>query len=168
MSAAERSKRSFACDTRQIATMQFTGSVGFTVFPGAGAGHHDLTHDGSAESQEKVHQATIFTMECFSSMMQKLRNTTEGAGNLLDSSLFLATSDLSEGLTHSVDDYPIVLAGRAGGAMRFPGIHLRGPSLVRKNTADVLITILQAMGSTRASIGTGLTASSTPVSEIMA
>lgn len=159
---------SFACDTRQIATVQFTGSVGFTVFPGAGAGHHDLTHDGSAESQEKVHQATIFTMECFSSMMQKLRNTTEGAGNLLDSSLFLATSDLSEGLTHSVDDYPIVLAGRAGGAMRFPGIHLRGPSLVRKNTADVLMTILQAMGSTRASIGTGLTASSTPVSEIMA
>jgi hypothetical protein len=75
---------------------------------------------------------------------------------------------VSEGLTHSVDDYPIVLAGRAGGAMSFPGIHLRGPSLVRKNTADVLMTILQAMGSTRASIGTGLTASSTPVSEIMA
>jgi hypothetical protein len=38
---------------------------------------------------------------------------------------------------------------------------------VRKNTADVLMTILQAMGSTRASIGTGLTASSTPVSELM-
>ena len=159
---------SFACDTRQIATVQFTGSVGFTRFLDFQQGHHDLTHDGSAEAQEKVHQATIFTMECFSSMMQKLRNTTEGAGNLLDSSLFLATSDLSEGLTHSVDDYPIVLAGRAGGAMRFPGIHLRGPSLVRKNTADVLMTILQAMGSTRASIGTGLTASSTPVSEIMA
>ena len=158
----------FACDTRQVATVQFTGSVGFTVFPGTGAGHHDLTHDGSAESQEKVHQATIVTMECFSSMMQKLRNTSEGAGNLLDNSLFLATSDLSEGLTHSVDDYPIVLAGRAGGAMRFPGIHLRGPSLVRKNTADVLMTIMRAMGSTRASIGTGLTASSTPVSEIMA
>jgi hypothetical protein len=158
----------FACDTRQVATVQFTGSVGFTVFPGAGAGHHDLTHDGSAESQEKVHQATIVTMECFSSMMQKLRNTPEGAGNLLDNSLFLATSDLSEGLTHSVDDYPIVLAGRAGGAMRFPGIHLRGPSLLRKNTADVLMTIMRAMGSTRSSIGTGLTASSTPVSEIMA
>jgi hypothetical protein len=157
----------FACDTRQVATVQFTGSVGFTVFPGAGAGHHDLTHDGSAEAQEKVHQATIVTMECFSSMMQKLRNTPEGAGNLLDNSLFLATSDLSEGLTHSVDDYPIVLAGRAGGAMRFPGIHLRGPSLLRKNTADVLMTIMRAMGSTRASIGTGLTASSTPIAEIM-
>jgi hypothetical protein len=30
------------------------------------------------------------------------------------------------------------------------------------------MTIMRAMGSTRASIGTGLTASSTPVSEIMA
>ena len=159
---------SFACDTRQIATVQFTGSVGSTRFLDFQRGHHDLTHDGSDESKEQVHQATIVTMECFSSMMQKLRNTSEGAGNLLDNSLFLATSDLSEGLTHSVENYPIVLAGRAGGAMRFPGIHLSGPLSVRKNTSDVLMTILQAMGSTRSSIGTGLTASSTPVSEIMA
>lgn len=159
---------SFACDTRQIATVQFTGSVGYTVFPGAGAGHHDLTHDGSAAAQEKVHQATIHTMECFSSLLQKMRNTPEGAGNLLDNSLWLGTSDTAEGLTHSVKDYPILLAGRAGGAMTFPGIHVQGPSLIRKNTADVLVTILRAMGSTRTSIGTGATASSTPVSEVLA
>jgi hypothetical protein len=158
----------FACDIRQIATVQFTGSVGFTVFPGAGAGHHDLTHDGSAEAQNKVHDATVFTMECFSSLLQKLRAMPEGAGNVLDNSLWLATSDTAEGLTHSVDDYPILLAGRAGGAMRFPGIHVRGPSLVRKNTADVLVTILRAMGSNRTSIGTGTTASSSVVAEVLA
>lgn len=158
----------FACDIRQIATVQFTGSVGFTVFPGAGAGHHDLTHDGSTEAQNKVHDATVFTMECFSSLLQKLRAMPEGAGNVLDNSLLLATSDLAEGLTHSVDDYPILLAGRAGGAMRFPGIHVRGPSLIRKNTSDVLVTILRAMGSNRASIGTGTSASSSVVSEVLA
>jgi hypothetical protein len=38
---------------------------------------------------------------------------------------------------------------------------------MRRNTADVLMTIMRAMGSTRASIGTGLTASSTPIAEIM-
>jgi len=158
----------FACDIRQIATVQFTGSVGFTVFPGTGAGHHDLTHDGSTEAQNKVHDATVFTMECFSSMLQKLRAMPEGAGNVLDNSLLLATSDLAEGLTHSVDDYPILLAGRAGGAMRFPGIHVRGPSLIRKNTSDVLVTILRAMGSNRTSIGTGTSASSSVVSEVLA
>jgi hypothetical protein len=158
----------FACDIRQIATVQFTGSVGFTVFPGAGAGHHDLTHDGNPEAQNKVHESTVFTMACFSSLLQKLRAMPEGAGNVLDNSLWLATSDTAEGLTHSVDDYPILLAGRAGGAMRFPGVHVRGPSLIRKNTADVLVTILRAMGSNRTSIGTGTTASSSVVADVLA
>jgi hypothetical protein len=159
---------SFACDMRQIATVQFTGSVGYTVFPGAGAGHHDLTHDGSAEAQNKVHDATVFTMECYSSLLQKMRAIPEGAGNLLDNSLWLATSDLAEGLTHSVDDHPILLAGRAGGAMRFPGVHIRGPSLIRRNSSDVLMSIFRAMGSSRTRIGTGVTASTSVVDEILA
>ena len=158
----------FACDIRQIATIQFTGSVGYTVFPGMASGHHDMTHDSNPAVQDAVHQTTVFTMECFSSAMQKMAAMPEGAGNVLDNSLWLATSDTAEGLTHSVEDYPIVLVGRAGGAMRFPGVHVRGPSLIKKNTNDVLMTILRAMGSSRGSIGTGLTASSSVVSEVLA
>lgn len=158
----------FACDLRQIATMQYTGSVGFTVFPGAGAGHHDLTHDSSVAAQNKVHDATVFTMQCFSSLLQKMAAMPEGAGNVLDNSLWLATSDLAEGLDHGVADYPIVLAGRAGGAMRFPGVHVRGPGLLKRNTSDVLVSILRAMDSGRAGVGTGLTRSTTAVNEILA
>jgi hypothetical protein len=160
----------FACDLRQIATIQFTGSVGFTVFPGMSAGHHDLTHQDIPEAQDNVHATTVHTMECFSSLMQKMRAMPEGAGNVLDNSLWLATSDLSEGLTHSVADYPIVLAGGAGGAMRTPGVHVRGERNLgfRKNTNDVLMTILRAMGSPRQSIGSGATASSSVVSEVLA
>jgi hypothetical protein len=77
--------------------------------------------------------------------------------------------DVAEGLTHSNADYPIVLAGRAGGAMKYPGIHHRGGTTfgVRKNTNDVLMTILRAMGSTRDGIGTGLTRSTSPCSEVL-
>jgi uncharacterized small protein (DUF1192 family) len=156
----------FACDTRQVATIQFTGSVGYTVFPGTSGGHHDITHD--AAQQATVQATTVFTMECFSSVMQKMAAMPEGAGNLLDNSLWLATSDCAEGLDHSVDDYPVLLVGRAGGAMRSPGTHVRGPSLVKRNTNDVLMTILRAMGSPRTSIGTGRTASSTVVAEVLA
>jgi hypothetical protein len=158
----------FACDIRQIATIQFTGSVGYTVFPGQTAGHHDMTHENNAAVQDAVHATTVFTMECFSSAMQKMAAMPEGAGNVLDNSLWLATSDCAEGLSHSVEDYPILLVGRAGGAMRYPGVHVRGPSLLRKNTNDVLMTILRAMGSSRGSIGTGLSASSSVVSDVLA
>jgi hypothetical protein len=156
----------FACDIRQIATLQFTGSVGSTRFPGTGAGHHDMTHDPA--QQAAVQATTVFTMECFSSVMQKMAALPEGAGSLLDNSLWLATSDCAEGLDHSVDDYPIVLVGRAGGAMRYPGTHVRGPSLFKKNTNDVLLTIARAMGSSRASIGEGFTQSTNVVSEVLA
>jgi hypothetical protein len=165
---AELIAMAFACDLRQIATIQFTGSVGYTVFPGMTAGHHDLTHQDVPEAQDNVHATTVHTMECFSALMQKLKNTPEGAGNVLDNSLWLATSDTAEGLVHSVADYPIVLVGRAGGAMRFPGTHVRGPSLLKKNTSDVLMTILRAMGSSRTSIGTGLSRSNQVVSEVLA
>lgn len=167
---AELIAMSFACDLRQIVTQQFTGSVGYTVFPGMTAGHHDLTHQDIPEAQDNVHATTVHTMECFSALMQKLKNTPEGAGNVLDNSLWLATSDTAEGLVHSVADYPVVLVGRAGGAMRFPGTHVRGETLfgVRKNTNDILVTILRAMGSTRAGIGTGLTRSTSVVDEVLA
>lgn len=161
----------FACDIRQLATLQFTGSVGFTVFPGMSAGHHDLTHDNVPEAQDNVHATTVHTMENFSALMQKLKDMPEGAGNVLDNSLWLATSDTAEGLVHSVADYPVVLVGKAGGAMRFPGVHHRGSDVFgagRKNTNDVLMTILRAMGSTRAGIGSGSSRSTTVVSQILA
>ena len=111
---------------------------------------------------------TVQTMEAFSSLIQKLAATPEGAGNLLDQSLFLATTDTAEGLTHSVKDYPILLVGRACGAMKHPGVHVRGPQLLTRNTNDVLVTILRAMGSTRTSIGTGTTTSTSVVPDVLA
>jgi hypothetical protein len=163
----------FACDVARSASVMFTGSVGFTVFhdvPGVTSGHHDITHEGGANAQDLVHATTVYTMERFGELLVRLKNTPEGASNLLDQSLFMATSDCAEGLSHSNADYPIVLAGRARGAMRFPGVHVRGTTTfgLRKNTNDVLVTILRAMGSPRGSIGNGITRSTTVVSDVLA
>jgi hypothetical protein len=154
---------SFACDLSRSASVMFTGSVGYTVFSDVGmtAGHHDLTHEDTPNAQDNVQATTVYTMERFADLLTHLRDTPEGDGNLLDRSLFLATSDCAEGLSHSNADYPIVLAGSAGGALRYPGIHHRAAEsfTIKRNTNDVLMTILQAMGSERTSIGEGLTRS---------
>jgi hypothetical protein len=164
---------SFACDLARSTSFMFTGSVGGTFFhevPGVQSGHHDITHSGTDDAQDIVHGTTVYTMERFNDLLVRLRDTPEGAGNLLDQSLIMATSDCAEGLTHSNGDYPVVLAGRAGGAMRFPGVHHRpGETFgLKKNTNDILMTILQAMGSPRTSIGTGLTRSDTAISQVLA
>jgi hypothetical protein len=75
----------------------------------------------------------------------------EAGGNVLDQTALLCTSDVAEGESHSSDDYPIVIAGRAGGALKYPGVHHRGSR--RDNTSDVLLTLLRATGTGATSIG---------------
>ena len=80
----------------------------------------------------------------------KLRDTPDGTGNLLDSLALLATSDCGDGTAHSVNEYPIVIAGRAGGELVHPGIHLETE---REHTNRVLLTLLRAVGMEIASLG---------------
>ena len=60
---------------------------------------------------------------------------------------------------------PVVVAGRAGGALKFPGVHVR--STTSENTSDVLLSCLQAVGTGLTSVGGGTAASSTPCAGIL-
>jgi hypothetical protein len=142
-----------ACDMTRVFSMLFTGSVGGTVFwqVGADRGHHELSHEGEA-SQSLIDASTIFTMEQFAVLLERLRDTPEGAGNVLDQSVILATSDASDGTAHSVRDYPIVIAGGGGGSLRTPGLHVAADG---ENTSKVLLTVLRAAGVPATEIGGG-------------
>jgi hypothetical protein len=52
-----------------------------------------------------------------------LKNTPEGDSNLLDRSMIVYGSGLSDGNVHAHDQLPTVLAGRGGGAVS-PGRHI--------------------------------------------
>jgi Protein of unknown function (DUF1552) len=144
----------WACDLNRVATMQFSGSVGGHSFRELSGGQprdneHAITHD--ANQQDKVHDAVVFTMRNFAYFLDKLQKTPDGQGNLLDRSCILCTSDLAEGLVHSKNDYPILVAGSAGGALKSPGIHVRSAN--GANTSDVLLSCLQAVGTGVSSVG---------------
>ncbi len=134
----------FACDLTRVATYQFSGSVGGQCFkslsPNAPRDNeHSLTHDAAA--QQQVHDGIVFTMQNFAYTLNAMKKTLEGPGNVLDNSCVLCTSDLSEGLDHSIDDYPILVAGKAGGALN-AGIHIRGSG---QNTTNVLLSCMKAV-----------------------
>ncbi len=141
-----------ACDQTRVFSMMFSGSVGGTVFwqVGVDKGHHDLTHD-EAGDQPLVHATTVYTMEQFAYLIQAIKNVPEGAGNLLDNTVILASTDVAEGLPHSIDDYPILVAGGGGGLLKHPGIHYRSDG---ENTSQVLLTVLRAAGLELANFGT--------------
>jgi Protein of unknown function (DUF1552) len=131
-----------ACDQTRVFSLLFSGSVGSTSYPELGlANHHTISHDEPGD-QPNVHAITVFIMQRFAKLLETLHGITEGDHNLLDSCAILASTDSAEGQPHSINDYPILIAGRAGGALKHPGVHVRGNGT---NTSDVLLTLLQAM-----------------------
>ncbi|MBN1209690.1 MAG: DUF1552 domain-containing protein [Myxococcaceae bacterium] len=156
----------WACDLTRVASYMFSGSVNGTVFHmlGQTQGNHDLTHDSGKQNQ--VHDSVVWVVKQFAYLLQRLKATPEANGNLLDNSCILFTSDVCEGLAHSITDYPILVAGRAGGYLKYPGIHVR--STTRENTSDVLLTCLRAVGANVASVGADQGLSNTECAAIKA
>ena len=155
----------FLCDITRVASIQFSGSVGYHVFHmlGQQMGHHDLTHDASAN---EAHDAsTIKTMECFAYLLEQLKAASEGAGNLLDNSCVLVGSDCASGLLHTDFNQPCIVAGRGGGALTHPGIHVNANGA---NATDVLLTCLQTVAPAATEAGGGNGYSNTPVTPLQA
>ena len=157
----------FACDLTRVASFQFSGSVGGHCFKllspnEARDNEHSITHD--AALQDRVNDAVKFTMRNFAYTLQALKRSVEGGGNLLDQTVVLCTSDVAQGVDHSITDYPVLLAGKAGGALK-SGYHFR--STTGRNTSDILFTCARALGSTLGSVGKDAGLSSTPISELL-
>jgi hypothetical protein len=140
-----------ACDQTRVFSVMFSGSVGSTVFweVGAQGGHHDLTHDEPGD-QPLVQASTVFTMQQFATLLGALKGIPEGAGTLLDNCVVLASSDVADGREHSIEDYPILVAGRGGGYLKHPGVHYRSSG---ENTSTVLLSVLRAAGLTLTEFG---------------
>jgi hypothetical protein len=144
-----------ACNQTRVFSMMFTGSVAGTVFwpVGLTGGHHDLTHNEPG-TQPQVQQATVYTMQMFAVLLNALKAVPEGAGNVLDNCAILASSDTSDGRYHNVRDYPILVAGKGGGFLKYPGVHYRSPT-GSESTSTSLLTVLRAAGTGLSQVGAG-------------
>ncbi len=141
-----------ACDlTRAFSIFFSTAGSGVIMWPvGAANGLHQINHD-EGPPHPTVHAATVFTMEQLAYFLGRLRDTPDAmGGNLLDNSVILATSELSEGWTHSNREFPILIAGRGRGRLR-GDVHYRSPS--NENTSHAVLTALRGAGITAPSFG---------------
>jgi hypothetical protein len=133
----------FVCDVTRVVSFMQSGGVGSTIYhmTGATTEEHGLSHEPGG--QELIHKAVVFNMGCFAYLLEKLKGTSEGGGNVLDNSCILLGSDCAEGITHSCFDQPIIVAGGGGGVLKYPGVHYRSPS--GENTTDILISCLRTL-----------------------
>ncbi len=113
----------FQMDKTRVLTLMLNNDLSqmnFKFLEGVrGALHLDLTHNGRAPLVEAMYLKTNqFHIQQFAYLVKRLKEIDEGGQSLLDSSLLMLASSLFDGDTHGADQLPIVLAGRAGGALK--------------------------------------------------
>jgi hypothetical protein len=105
---------------------------------------HPVSHHSN--DRERIRRLTViqrYHMERFADFLQKLANTKEGEGSVLDHSLFLYGGNMGNSNMHDNYPLPAVLVGGANGA------HVGGKNLTlpaRTPLANVHLTILNKLG----------------------
>jgi hypothetical protein len=162
----------FVCDLTRAASLQITAfqshmnarpiADGLGTLPGTtrpsqwasvGGDLHEVGHNGDPDNRGQIPSAGLLQWQVshYAYLIDKLRNTPEGDGSVLDHSVLVFTPEAGHGLqlndassqnqTHSVENMVMLLAGRAGGLN--PGEHVNGN---RTHPATVLIGAMQAAG----------------------
>lgn len=116
----------FKADVTRISTMIVGREGSVRAYPeiGVADGHHPLTHhQGNMDMLAKVRQINELHARLFAEFLVKMKNTPEGDSNLLDQSLIVYGSGLSDGNQHTHDLLPTLVAGKGGGYVS-PGRHI--------------------------------------------
>lgn len=110
----------FQTDSTRIATFMVGDAGSNRSYPQIDVrdGHHGLSHHRDDKDKvDKIARIDKYLVDQFAAFLQRMKATSEGDGNLLDNSMLLYGSAISDGNRHSHHDLPIVLAGRGGGSI---------------------------------------------------
>jgi hypothetical protein len=132
-------------DTTRIATFMLAreGSNRSYREIGVPEGHHGLSHHRNDPSiMDKVSEINRHHMEQFAYFVTKLKKTNDTDGSLLDHTMIMYGSGISDGNKHNHDNLPVLLAG---GSRAFrTGRHVR----LETSTpiTNLYVSMLETMG----------------------
>src|SRR5215469_2131857 len=136
----------FQGDITRVTTFMMARELSTRTYPqiGVAEGHHPVSHHQNVPEQiEKHAKINTYHITLFASFLEKLRNTPDGDGNMLDHSMILYGSGMSNGNVHSHDILPAVIAGGATGRIR-GNRHVKAPLMTPM--ANVLVSLLARAG----------------------
>ena len=137
----------FQSDTTRVSTFMFgnaVSNVSFRFLEGVGAGHHDVSHH--QKEADKLRQYQIINqwhIAQYAYLLRRLKGMREGESTVLDNSMVLFGSALSDGNSHNPHKLPLVLGGGGGGRIA-TGQHLvHGED---SPLANLYVSLLDAFG----------------------
>lgn len=111
----------YEADITRVFTFMLSRDASQRVYPNLGLNepHHSMSHHGG--NQEKIAnlvKLNTYHVSLFGKFIEKLKSTPDGDGSLLDHSMILFGSGMSESNNHSRLDIPTLLVGGGTGALK--------------------------------------------------
>jgi hypothetical protein len=167
---ADLSMLALGCDRTRVLSFVFSLPAAHVYYRHLGTNMNADFHDtichgdaGDQSNQPRVDTGVHYVVTCLNEFLTKMQATAHGASNLLDQSLVYVTSDTAWGKIHTNAEWPVLMAGKAGGKLQGDG-HFNFPG---DNLSKALLTAAQIMGSTATSFGSGAGAVSSGLSGII-
>ena len=136
----------FQTDTTRVVSLMMAREGSNRPYRSIGIsdGHHNMTHhQNDPEKIAKTIKINEVHVKMFAYLLERMHATPDGEGTLLDNSMIMYGSSISDGNLHTHHDLPIVVAG--GGAGQVKGNrHVVFPKETPLN--NLLLTMLEKAG----------------------
>lgn len=117
----------FQTDSTRIATMMFANAGDNKNYRqiGVSEGHHELSHHrDDPKKLAKITKINRYHVQQLAYLLKKMKTIREGESTLLDNSMIVYGSGISDGNRHNNENLPVLLAGSGGGTID-SGRHVR-------------------------------------------
>jgi hypothetical protein len=136
----------FQANLTRVTSFMMARELSTLSYPqiGVSDGHHPVSHNNNVPEQvAKKAKIDTYHLDLFARYLEKLRTTPDGDGNLLDHSLIVYGSGMSNGNIHDHENLPTLLVGGAAGKVKGDRhIKLKGSTPL----SNLMITVLDKAG----------------------
>jgi hypothetical protein len=143
----------FAAEVTRVSTFKMSRDTSNRVFAESGCSvpwHSASHHQEKPELIEDKAKINSYHLKMLAYYLEKLKNTPDGDGNLLDHSLIMYGSPMGDGNVHGHKRVPIVLLGHASGSLK-GNLHVRAQDDTPQ--ANILLSVAQKLGLDAESVG---------------
>jgi len=136
----------YRAEITRVSTFMLARDLSQRTFPQIGVPepHHSVSHHGNNPAQiAKLAKINTYHASLMAYFFDKLRATPDGDGNLLDHSMIMYGSSMSNPNEHNHFPLPLLVAGGGAGQLK-GGRHLKFPE--RTPIANLLLAVLDKSG----------------------
>ena len=111
----------YQTDLTRVSTFMLAKEVSGRAYPeiGVSDSHHPLSHHQDESGKlERLHKINEYHFQQFAHLAAKLAATPDGDGTLLDHTVLLYGTGISDSNTHFHDDLPVAVVGGKGAGIR--------------------------------------------------